>query len=925
MQLSRYFVPSLLAITIVSIAALAGAQQDTLVSQNDYGEPANHDCQLGHVSANGRFITFSTSASNLCPYPTNGHTNVYLRDVEADLTELISVNVAGMPGNDQSLNPSISSNGRFVVFTSDASDLVLGDTNDAADVFVRDRWLGTTRRASTTSQNAQLDYFGVNPDWARAVSADGRYVLFYSGDPSLAVMPPGKFMLFRKDLQTNAVALVSCDANGQVGNDHSGWKACISEDGQWVAFHSLATNLVPGDTNGEPDTFLKHLPTGSLQLVGAALGGGIANGGSLPVDISADGRYVLFNSEASDVVAGDTNGKMDAFLYDRVNLSSERVSLNGGLQFATLCAGHSMTFDARRILFWREFDPLYNNGSLMVYDRTTKTSWDQSASCFTSAGRISRGGLFLAYGDDYAQNPACYPEQIHERALGLPQNFANYGIGGPVPLIGTGGGGQWPNLVPPSAFVSVSVHPVPKTACRISSVEIHGLAHTWIGDLQIVLEDPLGRRFNLVHRPGFTGTGYGSSGDAFGEQTYTIVSPGTQGATSMPTSSDWTAGVYEQSFGNWPDGQAGIFNVPLSALEVYPGTWKLIVFDWESGDFGTCGGWIMTGEQGIPFEISGGGGVIPVSGTGGGGTWPAALPPSPVIEASNEPAPAGAAKILSVEIQGLSHTFVGDLQIVLRGPSGQATNMMHRPGFTGTGFGSGGDLTGGDYFFVDPALDGADVPMSGDMAPDIYHQFFGDAGGIWPSGTNGITNRPLKMLPVEGGTWSLEIYDWAAGDVGSFTSWKLHGLALATEPMSYCTAGTTTHGCSAQIAVSNQPSASYAWPCQLSATGVEGQKNGMFIYCLSGPASILWEPSSTSYLCLAPPRQRTMNISSGGTADLCDGFLTLDWNAWQQSNPSALGQPWDTGRIVYAQAWFRDPLAPKGSNLSNAIELTYQP
>ena len=148
-----------------------------------------------------------------------------------------------------------------------------------------------------------------------------------------------------------------------------------------------------------------------------------------------------------------------------------------------------------------------------------------------------------------------------------------------------------------------------------------------------------------------------------------------------------------------------------------------------------------------------------------------------------------------------------------------------------------------------------------------------------------------------------------------------------TGPLPYCTAGTTTNGCSASIAANDQPSVSLSNPCSLTVTGVEGQKSGLIFYGVdnSGFTPLPWGAGGTSWLCVKPPTQRTSIQSSGGTAGLCDGAFALDWNAYQSANPGSLGNPWSSGDKVFAQAWFRDPPAPKSTNLSNALELTYVP
>ena len=143
----------------------------------------------------------------------------------------------------------------------------------------------------------------------------------------------------------------------------------------------------------------------------------------------------------------------------------------------------------------------------------------------------------------------------------------------------------------------------------------------------------------------------------------------------------------------------------------------------------------------------------------------------------------------------------------------------------------------------------------------------------------------------------------------------------------YCTAGTTTNGCSAAITADHNPSVSFANPCNVSVGSVEGQKSGIVFYGINNTGFVPgpWASGSASLLCVKHPTQRTPIQNSGGTFGLCDGVLALDWNAFQQAHPSALGNPWNAGSKAYVQAWFRDPLAAKGTNLSNALVLIFHP
>jgi hypothetical protein len=192
-------------------------------------------------------------------------------------------------------------------------------------------------------------------------------------------------------------------------------------------------------------------------------------------------------------------------------------------------------------------------------------------------------------------------------------------------------------------------------------------------------------------------------------------------------------------------------------------------------------------------------------------------------------------------------------------------------------------------------------------------------GGTWlGGGTVGglnLINGTSLYIGITGATGGV----YENNDV---LSWRFTSSPVA--PPTYCTAGTSTAGCSALISASAHPSVSFANPCLLSVSGVEGQKNGILFY---GLVQFIqpWATGSSSFLCVKTPTQRTLGQSSGGTPGQCDGGFALDWNAFQLANPGALGQPWTAGATANCQAWYRDPPAAKTTNLSNAVALTYVP
>jgi Tol biopolymer transport system component len=259
------------------------------------------------ISADGRYVAFRSDATNLVPGDTNGVEDVFVHDRQTGVTERVSVDSSGKEGNSHSVAPAISGDGRYVAFLSGASNLVPGDTNGHEDVFVHDRQTEVTERVSVDSSGKEGKGWSRNP----AISADGRYVAFESEASNLV---PGDTNgdpdVFVHDRQAGVTERVSVDSSGNQG---MGWSfhPAISADGRYVAFDSWAGNLVPGDTNGRGDVFVHDRQTGITERVSVDSSGNEGNRNSWDPAISADGRYVAFASDASNLVPGDTNNFCD--------------------------------------------------------------------------------------------------------------------------------------------------------------------------------------------------------------------------------------------------------------------------------------------------------------------------------------------------------------------------------------------------------------------------------------------------------------------------------------------------------------------------------------------------------------------------------------------------------------------------------------
>ena len=273
------------------------------------------------LSANGRWIVFQSWASNLGPTDVNPLQDVYVRDLVTGAMALVNVDSAGVqPAIGDTGGPAISWDGRFVAFDSTATSLVPGDSNGARDVFVRDRVAGTTVRASVDSAGNE----GAGFSSAASISRDGRFVAFQSAAANLVPGDTnGSPDVFVRDLVAGTTVRVSVGAGGAQADGPS-YQAEISADGRVVAFASTASNLVPGDLNGFADVFVRDLAAGTTSRISVQPGGGEGDGGSgeelayAPISISADGRFVAFESRAGNLVPVDMNNASDVFVHDRV-------------------------------------------------------------------------------------------------------------------------------------------------------------------------------------------------------------------------------------------------------------------------------------------------------------------------------------------------------------------------------------------------------------------------------------------------------------------------------------------------------------------------------------------------------------------------------------------------------------------------------
>jgi hypothetical protein len=287
------------------------------------GTPADAGSTAVAVNTDGRFVAFASDAANLVGGDTNAVRDVFVRDRMSRLTERVSVGSGGAQANAASQGrggaPAISGNGQIVAFYSDASNLVVGDTNRVSDVFVRDRAAGSTERVSvgvgTTQSNGRSS--------RASLSENGRFVAFQSLASNLiAADTNGTSDIFVYDRVTHTTERV-CDAVEPNGPSIT---PSISPDGMFVAFASAATNLVANDSNRRFDIFVCDRSTGVIERVSVSTPGGEGDGDSILPTISRDGHVVAFKSYADNLVPDDRNDQVDIFARDRTTATTERIS-----------------------------------------------------------------------------------------------------------------------------------------------------------------------------------------------------------------------------------------------------------------------------------------------------------------------------------------------------------------------------------------------------------------------------------------------------------------------------------------------------------------------------------------------------------------------------------------------------------------------
>jgi LPXTG-site transpeptidase (sortase) family protein len=396
---------SLIILAMLAAPALA-AQGDTIrISVSSAGDQATNNSDHPRISSDGDYIVFSSNASNLVSGDTNASSDIFRRRVSTGETQIASLRYNGTISNGYNSSPDISSNGRYITFESTSTNMVTGDTNGESDIFRRDMNTGSIQIVSVYygaegQSNGESSY--------PAISTDGNRIAFESVATNLVEGDTNSYQdIFVRDLLEDTTIRVSVDNDGHQANGNS-YNADISDDGDSVVFESEATNLVENDTNDSLDVFLHSGNT--TYRVSVDGNGNEVNGASYNARISSDGRYVVFSSEATNLVSGDLNGVADIFEYDTQEGTTTRVSVSSETDEANGPSGYpDVSSDGRYIVFQSDATNLVHNDTntrrdIFMHDMTTGMTTRVSmgtggiqGGLLSTGSSVSSNGTYVAF------------------------------------------------------------------------------------------------------------------------------------------------------------------------------------------------------------------------------------------------------------------------------------------------------------------------------------------------------------------------------------------------------------------------------------------------------------------------------------------------------------------------------------------------
>jgi Tol biopolymer transport system component len=394
-----------------------------LISVSTSGEIADDFSDEPAISADGRYVAFSSDADNLVPIDENASTDIFVRDRVAKTTTRVSLTSDNEETDDASYTPSISDSGRYVAYLSDSEIIAATDENGMTDAFVYDRNAGTTRRVDLSPSGTEL----VDGVTEATISGNGRYVIFTTDDDTDFDLNASDDV-YRRDTQTATTKRVS-------SGDDGGWSGAISADGRWVAYVTSG-QLVAADTNANPDIYLRDMNSSTRVLVSAGPAGTtLAGVTGTDASVSADGRYVSFMSNGN-ITGADTNGStFDVFVRD---VTLNRTALVGTdlwlRQPSVGTTNGRISADGRNIAYGStaKLDGSDKNSVRDIYTRalvvpeitgvSPTTVVRGSVATLTVTGRNFLAGARARLGDTDASNVVVNNEQSVTVTVTLPLN-----------------------------------------------------------------------------------------------------------------------------------------------------------------------------------------------------------------------------------------------------------------------------------------------------------------------------------------------------------------------------------------------------------------------------------------------------------------------------------------------------------------------
>ena len=458
--LQLLFMLALILIWVEIPSKATGDISNMLICVSSDGIQGNGSCWVGDISADGRYIVFVSNSTNLVPNDDNNTLDIFLYDRQTRLTELVSRQYDVSPvqsANSASglyVFAKISANSRYIVYSSDATDLVATDTNGFTDIFIYDIVSKENRLISLDSFGNQANHISLHP----SISADGRYVAFMSQATNLGSDNNLFFSdVFLRDTQTNQTILISKAYNINEFTNGSSSTPVISSDGNYIAFFSNATNLVSDviDTNNGSDIFVYNRNTNETKLISFSHTSVLstANNYSYVDSISANGCYISFTSLASDLIPTDVNTLHDVFLYDC--LSNQISLISHAYNDITMPAHHdstgsSISADGRYVAFMSRasnLNPdvieLNQTNDIYVYNRQLKqhflisTPFDatnyQTANDTSEYPIISADGKYVIFASMatnliFGDTNGHYDVYLREVNLQIPDSFSSLQI-----------------------------------------------------------------------------------------------------------------------------------------------------------------------------------------------------------------------------------------------------------------------------------------------------------------------------------------------------------------------------------------------------------------------------------------------------------------------------------------------------------------